>query len=809
MSLLVLIDKENMDVETVLYNLREEVSCPVCSEIFTDPRQLSCLHSFCLCCLKRWHQTSRNANNRQDSVICPNCRAISSVPESSDLEDLPTSFYLKGLVDVLAIKESNTTQVSCGNCDQKTSEASYCFQCCIFYCEECVIAHNKIRSNANHRVLALREFQDKDYEDLLKRPAFCPKQRHQKEELKYFCKNCKTAVCQSCSSLEHSGHALEHIEDEAERQKTEVKTLMTSQKRTLQDKQNIVGQFDRECAEVIQQGNAIKTSVQKFAEKLIRLIEAKKKHIIAAVENQIEKSLETRTIEKSKIEAEIEMIETSLKTADRLLTRGTDAEVINLKKSLETLSKQVMEPYPNARDPEDLSALVLLEYEKLLDAINNEEIGFVETQHTKARKSIAEGKGLNEAFVGCEAQFTLTTKNSQGKQCYNKRDRVTVEIQDEQGRECATEVLINDKENGLYQISFSPSVQGRCSVMISVNGEHVCGSPFAVLIKASEQALGSGNLSARGKNHGGHSIISPRASRYFLPGRGACSQALLLKLFQLKPVVTFGKPGSSIGKFNVPWGLAVSDRDEIAVTDNWNHRVQIFGSSGNFIRSFGRKGIGQGELLLPRGICFDTNGNILVADSGNHRIQIISGEGKSIGMFGGQGNLDSQLSYPCRLSLDSDGNIIVADSGNKLVKVFSPKGKFVKKIGGPGYFRCPVHCVQCDEYLIVSDFYEHCIKVFDREGKYQYQFGKQGEGDGEIKSPRCLAMLTVNKSSHVLVCDSGNHRIQIFELSGKFVGKFGTKDIKLGELNDPFSVAVLGNVRIIVSNRNNRIQIFE
>ena len=70
-------------------------------------------------------------------------------------------------------------------------------------------------------------------------------------------------------------------------------------------------------------------------------------------------------------------------------------------------------------------------------------------------------------------------------------------------------------------------------------------------------------------------------------------------------------------------------------------------------------------------------------------------------------------------------------------------------------------------------------------------------------------MLTVNKSSHVLVCDSGNHRIQIFELSGKFVGKFGTKDIKLGELNDPFSVAVLGNVRIIVSNRNNRIQIFE
>ena len=70
----------------------------------------------------------------------------------------------------------------------------------------------------------------------------------------------------------------------------------------------------------------------------------------------------------------------------------------------------------------------------------------MEIRQTKASQSIAEGKGLNEAFVGCEAQFTLTTKNSQGKHCYNKRDRVTVEIQDEQGQDCATEVLINNKE---------------------------------------------------------------------------------------------------------------------------------------------------------------------------------------------------------------------------------------------------------------------------------------------------------------------------------------------------------------------------
>ena len=180
--------KDKMNVQTLL---REKVTCPVCSDIFTDPRDLLCLHSFCLKCLQRWHQTSQNTTGRQGTIICPYCKALSTVPESGDIEDLPASYYLNGLVDVLAIKQSNSTQVTCGNCDQESSEASYCFQCCMFHCEDCVTAHNRMRSNANHRVLALREFQDKDYEDVLKRPAFCPKQRHQKEELNTFARIAK------------------------------------------------------------------------------------------------------------------------------------------------------------------------------------------------------------------------------------------------------------------------------------------------------------------------------------------------------------------------------------------------------------------------------------------------------------------------------------------------------------------------------------------------------------------------------------------------------------------------------------------
>ena len=166
-----------MDIKTLLHNLREEVSCSVCSEIFTDPKHLPCLHSFCLSCLKQWYRTSHG-----DTIRCPKCQAVSRVPEGGDLKDLPTSFYVNGLIDVLAIKECQSSQVICGNCEKKSSETSYCFHCCIFYCQECATGHNIMRSNKDHRVLALKDFQDKDYEDVLKRPVFWAKQRHEKED---------------------------------------------------------------------------------------------------------------------------------------------------------------------------------------------------------------------------------------------------------------------------------------------------------------------------------------------------------------------------------------------------------------------------------------------------------------------------------------------------------------------------------------------------------------------------------------------------------------------------------------------------
>ena len=746
-----------MDLTTLFYNLREEVSCSVCSDLFTDPKHLSCLHSFCLKCLQQWYETCGGG----DAIKCPKCQTFSRVPASGELKDLPTSFYLNGLIDVLAIKECKTTQVKCANCDKKRSEVSYCFQCCIFYCDQCVAAHNILRRNREHRVLAIKDFQDKDFEDVLNRPVFCSRQDHQEEELKYYCKECETTLCQTCFALDHGGHALKLIKEEAETQKVEIKSVIEMHRKKLEAKMREVTQLDEDYAKMIQQNEIVKRDAQRFADNVIKSIQAKLQNIITTVENQTKKSLESLTAKRSEIQYQINIIESSLEEADKLLKRSTTAEIVQLKKSLPTIFQGGNQTEPIVHDSSSQEALIFVESHKMRDIVNMEEIGFLKkASRTKPIESLVEGDGLKEGTVARKAQFNLITRNAERKQWYDEQDRVTIEIKDEQGQECVTEVKVEDMKDSTYNVSFYPRVQGTFKLYVKVNDEHIRGSPFTTRVKP----------------------------------------------FHVKPVLCFGEGGSGDGMFKNPLGVAVTDKDEIVVADCLNHRVQVFDSNGTFLRSFGHKGKNAGEFKNPTGIAIDKDRKILVSECYNHRVQILSWEGRHLGSFGGQGSLDSQLSYPFGLSLDSDGNVIVADSGNKLIKIFTPDGTFVMKIGGQGSLNGPVHCVQCGEYFIVSDSNEHCIKVFNREGHFLYKFGNKGEGDGELHCPQ---FLSVTQSKHLLVCDRYNNRIQVFKADGTFVQKFGLKGSKSGKLNGPFSSAVLSNGHIVVSEiDNHRIQIF-
>ena len=753
-----------MDIKTLLDNLHEEVSCSVCMTTFTDPKILPCLHTFCLHCLNGILRTS----GRHDIIACPECRREVQVPSSGNLKDLPTNFRMNSLLDVLAIKECHTAGVKCANCDKSSRHSSYCFQCCAFWCDECITAHNLIKANKEHRVLALKDFEDQDIEDVLKRPAFCQQKHHEKEELKFFCKNCDVAICNLCVATIHDGHAKIVLEEAASERKIQVKSVIETQKKNIEHKKNVIAYLERQCNHIEARGNAVKRDIHKFAENLIAVIEIKKKEMLNKADRQIKASLECVRTQQCEVKRRVKLLETAVEKAETILKRCTNAEITQIDKSLSTVLPEEVSDVGKqaASDLEGLHQFLFKENKTLLDSLNSDGIGSVVTfvTNTCAHQSTAEGKGLSEAIVGLESNFLLTTRNAEGEQCYNERDSVTVEIKNQEGHDCATEVRLKDEKDGSYKVRYFLKDTGKCQVSVKINEKHIRGSPFPVKPK-------------------------PR---------------------QFRHVLSFGQQGSSVGMQCCPYGVAVNERDEIVVSDIDNHRVQVFSSDGTYLRSFGRKGDKQGEFNWPAGIAFNKNSRSIVVDNNNHRVQLFNEKGEYLSQFGGEGNLDHQLRDPLGLSVDRNENIIVADKGNKVIKTFSPSGQFLHTLGegeGEG-FTSPRHCIQYDKYLIVSDAGENCIKVFDIKGNFLHKFGNKGNGDGEFNSPR---FLSVNKAGHLMVCDRENDRVQVFELSGKFITKFEERaGSGPGELQGPTSIAVLSDGRIVVADwLNNRIQIFE
>ena len=518
-----------MDIKTLPDNLHDELSCSVCMCTFTDPKQLPCLHNFCLNCLKGIQRTSVV----HGKIACPECRRQFQIPGSGNPSELPTNFRINSLLDVLTIKECSTANVKCGNCDKKSAQTLYCFQCCSFWCEECILAHNIIRTNKEHKTLALKDFQDQDLEAVLQRPAICQKKHHEKEELKFFCKSCEVAICNTCAVTLHEGHGKMPLQEATDARKIQINSMISSLKDKMVEKRKEVEQFNQKSMEVQAQVADVKSQVQTNVDQMIAIIEARKQDVFDAVEYQAKKSLETLSQKKGKVENQVKTIESAIEQSESLMKRNFSTEILGFNETFDKILQE--QGTQENRDTECIPRFSFTKSEAVINALNSEGIGNVKTvfSDTKSQKSAG---------------------------------------------------IAGNKEPNVADSLFEAHLQTK---------------------------------------------------RYI-------------------PVLSFGQKGESVGEFNGPWGVAVNNRDEIAVTELFNHRVSVFTSDGTLLRSFGVEDEKNGS-----GIAIDSHGNIVVTDCKNHRVQVFDRNGNFLRNFGEYGSLDRQLKNPEGLSIYDNGNIIV------------------------------------------------------------------------------------------------------------------------------------------------------
>ena len=412
-----------MDLQTLLHNLHEEVSCSVCMSPFTDPKILPCFHTFCLHCLNELQRTS----GKHGEITCPECRRKFQVPGSGYPKDLPANFRMNSLLDVMAIQKCSVAGVKCGNCEKTSAQSFYCFRCCAFWCDDCIAAHNIIRANKDHRVLAIKDFQDQDIENVLKRPVFCQIEHHESEELKFFCKNCENAICNTCAITLHEGHAKLLLQNVANERKSIIQSAMETQKEKALQMRNTITRLQSECNEIQEQVACVKKSAQSFIDNLMKVFEAKKQELFKEVEDKAQEVIERLVEQQSEVEYKLRRIETSIEETERFLKRSTNAEIVQFNTVFQEEVTDEAELLDC--DRKDLGHFVFLPNKSLIAKANSEGVGSLKQiiSQTKSRNSKAEGKGITEVTVGLEAQFVLTTRNAENEQCYEQCDIVTVE----------------------------------------------------------------------------------------------------------------------------------------------------------------------------------------------------------------------------------------------------------------------------------------------------------------------------------------------------------------------------------------------
>ncbi|XP_041480728.1 uncharacterized protein LOC121428189 [Lytechinus variegatus] len=176
--------------------ISQSTECPVCLSTFTDPKILSCSHTFCKTCLDNLR------GNYQ--IRCPVCRALTEVP-NQDVSKLPANLALKNLIEDMKCHPQICT--SCKS-DDKSSAAVYCQDCGKYLCTTCLNTHSQWGDFIDHEVIAMSEISSGKV--TVRRYRKCRK--HPKEDEECFCSNCRRFTCFRCVVMAHTGEGHQVME---------------------------------------------------------------------------------------------------------------------------------------------------------------------------------------------------------------------------------------------------------------------------------------------------------------------------------------------------------------------------------------------------------------------------------------------------------------------------------------------------------------------------------------------------------------------------------------------------------------------
>jgi len=457
-------------------DVKKELECSVCQEQFSDinePKILKCLHTFCKNCLEAWLR-----QQREGELSCPTCRQITECP-NSNINRLPSNLFYKQMVEIVEAysgRGQDDSVTYCGICGERKSLKFYCSDCNCFLCEECYGAHKKGKIFKGHRVKEIGNFDSSDVQDYARKANVC---KNHKDELRYFCDECKICICRDCAILEHQDHKKISFEQGLEKKKSDISIKMEEVKAVGWRLENHKESLEKRRARVENSIDQATNEVHRVAEHSISLI---RQHEATMNKELLERKANIQgelSAQMTDLDRKLVEIHSGLEFGKDVLERNNLPEILNVEELLERRFQDLLSSPKFSPIAMNYSEV---KYVPTDTASIQNGLGKLFVTKTEPSFSIAQGTGLKEGTQCEDCTFTIITKDSQGQTTYSEIDQVTVDILSPQ-TERVTKPSITDSKDGSYQVKYKPEDAGEFSVSITVGGEAIRGSPFQLKVE--------------------------------------------------------------------------------------------------------------------------------------------------------------------------------------------------------------------------------------------------------------------------------------------------------------------------------------
>ncbi|XP_068670382.1 E3 ubiquitin-protein ligase TRIM71-like [Montipora foliosa] len=725
-----------MDVQQLFKNLKKEAECPLCIETVKNPKTLPCLHSFCLECIDRHANFARR--QLKATIKCPVCQTSFQIPETDTFENLPSSFHLNRLVDVLALEDGGVQSQRCNSCDENNTATCYCFVCQDFLCASCFEAHQRLKATRGHRNVLMEKLQAQDVQELIHRPVMCSQQYHEDQPLEFYCEDCKVLICHKCTVVSHDRHSKTDTQKAAQEQKMQMSDAVAKVKAEMvrydieikkqtdlrnKNKVEILNEEKKMTDTVEKLIGDLREHERKMKDKFREIYEAEQKHHATRLEN-------------------FELVATQLKSCfercQSILDRNFSVEILQTNHAILGRCNELL----NVRKPDlYMSPHVHYLVEKKLDLIDR-----VVVTKTDPSKCLAEGQDSKEVKERKETYFVIVTKDSEEFQCYQQDDKIKVNVLTPEGDQLKTD--IKDTKEGKYTVTYTPQDAGQHRVEILVNGQPLTGSPLIVQVHQHQYEFAF-QFGSKGKGQAEFDVIQDidvcDKTGTIAVADGGNNR---IQLFSSE-----GKFRSEIKLNGEPYSLAFTDSgDLLTLVPKSDNKLRLFNEEGHFIKHINDK-----HLDKPFRLSIASDGRIILTDVSDKKIKVLSPDGNVLLQSFSAPDCDE---FPFYAIYHQDKFFVCYYYAN-CVKVFEKTGVYLHDIGckgsSDGQFNRPVGLV-IDEYnrLIVCDVDNHRLQLFTLSGKFV------SEIDGHYFKNGLPSTVAINSGGSLIVVDVGRRRISVF-----------------------------------------------